>query len=217
MEMISIPIKPLKQPNPNACSITCLRMILNYFDCKVSHGEIFRFIIKATPEGGSFLSEIGRFANSKGFNVDLHAFNLYLTDPKDAGLSKNRFLRKLEGELKDSKMDKYYDLMLESTIGGIKEGINYIIKKPSIEIIKAYLNKKVPLSVRLNYAALVGKQGDPFDSHDVVLSGLKDEKVYLIDPEDASIKLFDSQDLMFAIFQSKVISASAYLLAVKPK
>jgi len=41
--------------------------------------------------------------------------------------------------------------------------------------------------------------------------------VYLVDPKDASVRLFEAQDLMFAIFQSKIISASAYLLAIKPK
>lgn len=190
-------------------------MILDYYGLRVSRDEIFDFIIKATPDGGSFLSEIGRFAKSKGFGVDLFAYNLYLTDAKDALLNKNKLLEKLEGEMKNSERDKYYDLMLESTIKAIKEGINYIIKKPIIEIIKTYLNNKIPLFVRLNYAALVNEQGDPFDSHDVVLSGMEGESVWLIDPEDASKKLFDIQDLMFAIYQSKVISASAYLLAVK--
>lgn len=84
-------------------------------------------------------------------------------------------------------------------------------------MIKTYLNKGIPVAVRLNYAALINKQGDPFDSHDVVLSGFVDNKVYLIDPEDTSRKLFNFSDVMFAIFQSKIISASAYLLAVKPK
>ncbi|OGM33463.1 hypothetical protein A2803_04685 [Candidatus Woesebacteria bacterium RIFCSPHIGHO2_01_FULL_44_21] len=217
MNKILIPIKPLKQSDPNACSVTCLRMILSYYGLEVSNDEIFDFIVKATPEGGSFLSEIGRFANSRGFGVDLYAYNLYLTDPKDADLSEDELLRKLERQLSDSQRDKYYDLMLKSTIDGVKEGVRYIIKKPSFEIIKEYLNNGIPLSIRLNYASLVNKQGDPFDSHDVVLSGREDKKVRLVDPEDASEKLFDYQDLMFSISQSKIISASAYLLAVTPK
>lgn len=191
-------------------------MILSYYGLKVSDNEIFDFILKATPEGGSFLSEVGRFAKNRGFNVDLYAYNLYLTDPQDVTLSKKEFLKKLERQLRDSQRDKYYDLMLKSTIRGIKEGVKYIIKKPSFEIIGKYLNKKTPVSVRLNYAALVDRQGDPFDSHDVVLCGLRKRQVYLVDPKDASGKWFGIEDLMFAIFQSKIISASAYLVAVKP-
>lgn len=215
MKKVFIPIKPLKQPDSNACSATCMRMLLSYYGLEVSNDEIFDFIVKATPEGGSFLSEIGRFVRSKGFGVDLYAYNLYLTDPKDNDLPRVKLLKKLEEQLRDSQRDKYYDLMLKSIIDGIKEGVKYIIKKPDFEIIKTYLTNKIPLSVRLNYAALVNKQGDPFDSHDVVLSGIEGKKVRLVDPKDASEKLFDYQDLMFSIFQSKVISASAYLLAIK--
>lgn len=214
--MTKILIKPIKQESPNDCSITCMRMILDYYGLKISREEIFDFIIKATPDGGSFLSEIGRFAKSKGFAVDLYAYNLYLTNPEDINLAKDKFLDKLEKQLKDSKRDKYYDLMLQSTINSIREGINYVISKPNLEIITTYLQNKIPLSVRLNYATLVNKQGDPFDSHDVVLAGLIDKQIYLIDPADAGGKWFDTENLMFAVSQSKVISASAYLLAVKP-
>lgn len=215
--MIKISLKPIKQESPNDCSITCMRMILDYYGLKISRDEIFKYIIKATPDGGSYLSEIGRFAKNKGFIVDMYAYNLYLTDSKDTDLDKRKLLEKLEKELNNSERDKYYDLMLESTIKAIRENVNYFIVKPSFKIIKNYLNRKIPVSVRINYTSLVGEQGDPFDSHDVVLSGFKDKEIFLIDPYDASEKLFNSEDVIFAINQSKIITASAYLLAVKPK
>jgi len=214
MKDLQISIKPIKQVNPNSCSIACLIMVLDYYGIEVSHKEILNFIIKATPEGGSFVSEIARFAKSKGFKVDCHAYNLYLTDPKDAELSKKKLLEKLEKELDDSERDKYYDLMLESTIKGIKEGVNYIIKKPNFRIIKSYLTRSIPLIVTVNYAALHDRQGDPFESHDIVLCGLEGETVYFVDPEHAKIESIDSSDLMFAFLQRKIISGSAYLLAV---
>lgn len=215
--MIKIPVKPIKQESPNDCSITCMRMILAYYGLNIPRDEIFKYIIKATPDGGSYLSEIGRFAKSKGFIVDMYAYNLYLTDSKDADLGKRKLLEKLEKELNNSERDKYYDLMLKSTIKAIGESVNYFIVKPSFKIIKNYLNRKIPVSVRINYASLVGEQGDPFDSHDVVLSGFRDKEIFLIDPYDASEKLFNYEDVIFAINQSKIITASAYLLAVKPK
>ena len=121
--MTKISIKPIKQESPNDCSITCMRMILDYYGLKISREEIFDFIIKATPDGGSFLSEIGRFARSKGFKVDLYAYNLYLTYPGDMDLSKEKLLDKLEKQLENSQRDNYYDLMLKSTIEGLKEGV----------------------------------------------------------------------------------------------
>lgn len=210
-----VKIKPLKQPDPMACSITCLRMILDYYGCEVSQDEVYKFIVRATPEGGSFLSEIGRFANKVGFQVDLLAYNSYLTDPKDALLPQDRLLKKLEKILAKSNRDKYYDLMLESTVKAIKEGVNYIIRKPNFEMIKSYLSKKVPISVRVNYATLHDEQGDPFESHDIVICGIKNSLVYYIDPEHAKMASMKNDDLMFAIVSSKVISASAYLLAIK--
>ena len=214
MKGLQIPIKPIKQLDPNSCSIACMMMVLDYYGLKISHKDIFDFIIKATPEGGSFITEIARFAKSKGFKVDCYAYNLYLTDPKDVELSKKKLLEKLEKELNDSKRDKYYDLMLESTIKGIKEGVNYIIKKPNFRIIKSYLTRSIPLIVTVNYAALHDEQGDPFESHDIVLCGLEGERVYFADPEHAKIESIDSSDLMFAFLQRKIISGSAYLLAV---
>lgn len=214
MKNLQIFIKPIKQVNPDSCSIACLMMVLDYYGIRVSHEEIMNFIIKATPGGGSFVTEIARFTKSKGLKVDCHAYNLYLTDPKDIELPKKKLLKKLEKELKDSKRDKYYDLMLESTIKGIKEGVNYIIKKPNFSIMKSYLEKSIPLIVTVNYAALHNKQGDPFESHDILLCGLEGDTIYFIDPEHAKIESIDSSNLMFAFFQRKVISSSAYLLAV---
>lgn len=214
MKGLQIPIKPIKQLDPNSCSIACMMMVLDYYGLKVSHKDIFDFIIKATPEGGSFVTEIARFAKSKGFKVDCYAYNLYLTDPKDSKLSKKELLRKLEKELKNSKRDKYYDLMLESTIKGIKERVDYIIKKPDFKTIKQYLTRSVPLIITVNYAALHDKQGDPFESHDIVLCGLDGNVVYFVDPEHAKIESIGSSDLMFAFLQRKIISGSAYLLAV---
>jgi len=213
--MTKINVKPLIQETSNDCSISCMRMILNYYNIDVSQKQIYSFIVKATPDGGSFLSEIARFAKSKKLNVDLCAYNIYLTNPSDKDLSKKKLLEKLDRQLKNSNRDKYYDLMLISTIKAIKENVNYIIKKPSIQAISDYVTNRIPVSVRINYATLVNKQGDPFDSHDVVVAGVNDDKVYIIDPADGSSKWFKNDDLMFAINQSKVISASAYLVAVK--
>lgn len=214
MKNLQIPIKPIRQVNPDSCSIACLMMVLDYYGIKVSHEEIINFIIKATPEGGSFVTEIARFAKSKGFKADCYAYNLYLTDPKDIELPKEKLLEKLEKELNNSKRDEYYDLMLESTIKGIKEGVNYIIKKPNFSIIKSYLTKSIPLIVTVNYAALHNKQGNPFESHDVLLCGLTGNTVYFVDPEHAKIESINSSNLMFALLQRKIISSSAYLLAV---
>lgn len=190
-------------------------MILNYFGLDASFDEINDFIVKATPDGGSFLTEIARYAKLKSFRVDCHAYNLYLTDPKDSGLSKENLLKKLEKELRSSKRDKYYDLMLESTIKAIKEGVNYVIQKPNFELVRSHLREKIPLVVRVNYSTLHDKQGDPFESHDIVLCGLSGNRVYFVDPENARQGLIDSQSLMFAMLQSKIISASAYLLAIR--
>lgn len=162
MKKILIPVNSLKQPNSDACSITCARMILAYYGLNVTDEEIFKFIIKATSDGGSFLSEIGRFAKHKGFDVDLYAFNLYLTDPKDDRLLMNELLDKLEKQLEGSRWDKYYDLMVESTIKGIKEGVNYTIKKPDFRIIKTYLNNKTPGICKTELCRSCWKTGRPF-------------------------------------------------------
>lgn len=178
-------------------------MILGYYGLKISHDEIYRSILKTDKEA-SFNSEMALFARRKGFAVDCFAYNFYYTDPEDKKLSKKELLYKLERKLKKSNRDKYYDQMLESTIRCIKEGVKYTIQKPNFNIFVSYLGQKTPLIVSVNYAALHNKQGDPFESHDIVLVGVENKKFSYIDPKHAKEEKISYDDLLFSIFQGRL-------------
>lgn len=210
-----IPIKPIKQINKNDCSIACLMMLLDYYGINVSREEISNFIIK--EDGGtSFNTEMARFVKNKGLNVDCLAYNLYITDPKiDKFLDKKNLLKRLESKLKNPKLDKFFELQLKSTIAAVNAGVDYQIKKPDIDLILSYLDKSIPLSVTVNYAAFRDKQFDVFEVHDIVLCGKNDKELFFVDPEDGEIKSINYKDFIFAFFQRKIIQSSSYLLAIQ--
>ena len=79
---------------------------------------------------------------------------------------------------------------------------------------KAILKKSVPLIASVSYTALHNTQGDAFDGHDIVLSGIENGKIVYIDPEFATEELIDPEDLMFAIISRRAIATSAYLIAI---
>ena len=170
-----------------------------------------------TLDGSSYNTEIARFAKTKGFDVDCYAYNLYITDPKDTHLSAKKLTKKLKDQMTNSWFDKEQTLLVETTLKAIKDGVNYIIKKPSLKIITSYLKQKIPLIVSVNYSALHNSQGIISEGHDIVLTGLTKNKIVFIDPEHAKEETISPEDLMFAIISRRAISTSAHLIAIKRK
>lgn len=122
---------------------------------------------------------------------------------------------RLRKEITHPWFDKSYTLLAESTIKSLEEGVNYQIQKPSANLICKYLRDKIPLIASVNYAALHDTQGNIFEGHDIVLSGLKGEHIFFIDPEHAEEKVMLLEDLLFAIASRRAITTSSYLIAIK--
>jgi hypothetical protein len=95
-------------------------MVLEYYGTTVSSEEIYAFVIK-DADGGSFLTELARFARSRGFGADCFAYNLHLTEPHDVALPPSVIADKLE-EKQQQLADQWYLPMLTSTILCIRSG-----------------------------------------------------------------------------------------------
>jgi len=208
-----ISIKPIKQIDPMECSIACLRMVLDYYGVSIQTKEIYDSIVRDLS-GGSFNTEIARFAKMKGFKVECFSYHLGLFDPSDVSLSKEDLIKKLNTQMKNPWFSKEWSLLTNSIIQALKNGVDYIIKIPSRDIILTYLKNKVPLIASVSYAALHNKQGDIFEGHDVVLNGFDKESVLFVDPEYAKEEKIDFDQLMFAIASRRAVSTSAYLVAI---
>lgn len=186
---------------------------MQYYGYTLSPQEIDAALLKDT-EGGSFLTELARYARSRGLLADCFAFNLYLTDPSDAALSPHSLVKKLKAQQLKIK-DQWYESMRESTILSISAGVKYIIQKPQLSTIALYLSQNIPLIVTVSYAALHNQQGDPFIGHDIVLTGFEQGTLYFIDPIHSREQGMPASDILFALLSRKVIAASAYMLAIK--
>lgn len=207
-------ITPIRQIEPKECSMVCLRMILNYYGEDHFIQDIYKELFKAY-DGSSYNTEIARFAKNKGFDVSCFAYHLYITDPSDGKLSKKELIDKLKLELMQPWFNKENTLIVESTVKAIEDGVDYKIQKPSANLITSYLEKKVPLIASVSYAALNNTQGDIFEGHDIVLSGIENGKVIYVDPEHAQEETISIEDLMFAIISRRAISTSSYLIAIE--
>lgn len=211
--IMPIPVVPLKQSTKNDCALTSLQMILHYYGDHSSPEEINDFLLKDN-EGGSFLTELGRFAKHKGFTVNCYAYNLYFTSPEDARLSPFALLMKLKTEQNKPYFDEWHRELIESTILSVAQGVHYIIQKPHLEMIRDYLHRGIPLIATVTSAALYHRQADPFVGHDIVLTGIENDTISFIDPDDGQEHQTTQKNFMFALLSRKIIAASACVLAL---
>lgn len=208
-----LPIIPIQQADKPDCLLTCLRMVLGYYEIDISPDEFHSFLT-TDPEKSSLMTDNAYFAQTKGLEVDCFAYNLYYTEPKDAELPQEITLKKLEIEL-DNLADKWYEEQLNSTIRAIKSGVKYIIQRPNIEVINSYLNLGIPIIASVNSPALYGIKGDPYVSHAIVLSGLENRKIHFVDPTIPYEQTINDEYLLFGILARKVIAVDSYLIAIK--
>jgi len=90
---------------------------------------------------------------------------------------------------------------------------------PSLDIIKSFLNKKLPVVIGVRSKVLFEeKRGKRFKAgHCIVLTDYEDGKFYYNDPSDGKAKSIsaDNDKLIFAL-STNVLDSSAYLLVIKP-
>lgn len=212
---IRIPIKPIKQQGRD-CLMTCLQMILEFYEYKIDRAELDEFFIKETvafsinPE----LTDVAKFALKYGFTTDLHACNLFYSILKH-NVSEDKVIKRLE-ILQKRAGNRKYKIQLESTLQALKAGTNYFVEIPNPKRIKEYLSQNIPVIVTVNYSALHDQSSEDLDTgHAVIISGLSGDKFYIIDPNHTAEELIDQNQVLFAINQDKPITTPGYLLAIK--
>src|SRR6266498_3880329 len=137
-----IPVKPLKQDERD-CTLTCIMMLLDFYGCRITRQEV-ESSIKTTEAGHIYMVEVARFLHTLGLKVDCLSYNLYYTDPQNANLSKDKFIKTLEKE-QDIVTDDWFKERIKATIEAIKQGVNYSIQKPTIETMVSYLEQGIPI------------------------------------------------------------------------
>jgi len=187
-------------------------MVLNYYGKKLTTKEVTNSLTKSS-DGHTHMTEIARFVHQYGLIVDCLAYNLFYTDPTDSSIAQWKLLKKFES-MQQSISDAWYKERINSTVMCMREGVNYRIEKPTVQTISAYLSQGVPLIIAVNTCVFYNRQGDPYDGHDIVLSGIDGNLVQYIDPWSAQVQTLPIEDLLIAILARKVIVTSAYAVAI---
>ncbi len=213
-----IPVKPLKQKKDD-CGKTCAMMILNYYGAQYTEAELDNFYIKETPSFSinGFMTDDALFFIRKGLDVECLSYNLYYNEPDDAKLSTTKLIKKLQDKQRNLS-EQHYARLIESTVRLLKDDGGFKIEQPSMKALRRYLRKGIPLIAHVSYPALHGKaQEDLYQGHAVVLVGISKDKISLIDPNHACVEEMPVDQFMFGMLSSRVMTTTAYLLAVKPK
>jgi hypothetical protein len=189
-------------------------MVLRYYGVQSSSDAIRQAILK-DEQGGSFNTEIARYARRLGFPTTCYGYNLYLTDPEtDRTLTPGELVKRLERAAPAA--DRRYEAMRRSTVAYLREGGSYAIERPRLDLITSAVRAGSPAIVSVSAPALYGRRGDPFAGHDIVVIGVEDQTIVFIDPERGREDAVDGELLMFALLSRKVTAASAYLVAISP-
>lgn len=170
-------------------------MILGYYGHDIDQQGVLAALPKGSDEG-PLLTDLAHFAQKVGLKVDCLAYNLYLTAPEDAALSTGDLIRTLQIERRVIKDDSYLH-MIDSIVGCIGAGANYLIAKPTTQTITCYLERGIPLILSVSLAAWYNTQGDPYEAHAVVLSGIEGDTIHFIDPGYSGQDRLAALDLRF--------------------
>jgi hypothetical protein len=213
-------VPTLKQIENLGCGLTSIRMVFKYYGRDVSEKEIKEKtggIIDSYKDRikGVLATDLALYANSLGFNVTLHQYNLTLLDAKYKMLGKNR-LKKEIGLL--AKMKQGYDQRcLESYLQIIDSEIDMQMKIPIMKDIKNFVVKEgTPVILVVSLPIFSEQKMDFWRGHYIVVTGLFQGTSYYNDPETGRAHSISNDKLLFAL-ANNVVESSGYLLAIKPK
>jgi uncharacterized protein YvpB len=209
---LNIPL--LKQKYKTGCGLAAMSMVYKYFGKEVSEDKISKEIGGLT-KWGSFAAEHALMARNLGFTVTCHSYNLEHFEPADAKLSRAGLIKKTKNLIKKEKK-AHNRRLLKSIYKVLQSDIDFKMKIPSLNVIKKFLDKKIPVVVAVKSAVLFEEKKDLKSGHYIVLTGYKNDKFYYNDPKYGKAKSISADKLIFAL-STNVFDSSAYLLVVKPK
>ena len=192
-----------------------MSMVYKYFGKNISEKEIEKEI-GGFLKFGSFATDHVLMAKKLGFTIICYAYELEYFKPNDAKLSrkdlikKTKLLIKKEGKARNKRE-------LKSILKVLESDINFQMKIPSLNIVRKFLDKKLPVVLLVNSVILFerkfGGKNDLDIGHYIVLTGYQKEKFYYNDPYYGKSHSISNDKLIFAL-SNNALYCSAYLLVV---
>jgi len=202
----------IKQKHKKACGATGMSMVYKYFDKDISEEEIIKEVGGLT-KWGSFTVDHALMAKNLGFKVICYSYGLIYFEPSDTKLSRVDFIRKTKSLIKKEKRN-YNKRELQSILRVLESDINFEMKMPSLNTIREFLDKKLPVCLTVNSAVLSGKKRNLRWGHFIVLTGYDKDIFYYNDPHYSKNKSISADKLIFAL-SNNIFDSSAYLLVIE--
>jgi len=202
----------VKQKNKKSCGAAGMSMIYKYFGKDISEEEIIKEVGGLTEWGG-YTVDNALMARKLGFKVICHTYALEYFAPSDIKLSCIDLIRKTKSLIKNEKRD-YNKRELQSILKVLESDIDFEMKMPSLDTIRKFLDKKIPVCLAVNSAVLFEKEMNLRWGHFIALTGYEEDKFYYNDPRDGKNKSILADKLIFAL-SNNVLDSSAYLLVIE--
>jgi hypothetical protein len=228
------------QPDDETCGPTCLHAIYTHYGLKLPLEEVIRDVERSFS-GGTLAPLLGKHALTQGFDTTIYINNLDVFDPswfKYGKSSRDALIAKLEAQMKH-KWDKG---IVQSSLGYqqyLALGGDVRFRTLSVQLLKAYFKKKIPILTGLSATYLYRSAREHFTKegvafyddirgtpcgHFVILCGYDDQKQHVIvaDPHRENPL---SHDNYYKVSSTRLINAillgvltyDANLLIIQPK
>lgn len=202
----------IKQKHKDACGPAAMRMLYKYFGKDVAEERIIKEI-KGLTKWGSFVSDLAFMSKKLGFKVICHSYALIYFDPSFAKISRKEFIKRIKSLIRKEKR-KYNKRELKSILRVLKSDIDFKMRMPSLDLVRRFLDKKLPVGLVVNSAAFYEKKRNIEYGHFIIVTGYEKDKFYYNDPSDGKSHSISADKLIFS-WSNNIFGSSGYLIVIK--
>lgn len=207
---LNVPL--FEQQSEKGCGAAALRMVLSYYRVKKSEKEIIEKHGGLT-EWGSFTVGLGLIAQDFGFRSTCYSYYLNKLEHEDFDKDKEELLRTLDSKIEEEN-DDFHERGLRTFKKFIRRGNKIIFDIPRISRIKNHIKNKKPVIIASNASSLFERNLELDFGHFVVVTGFKDNKMLINDPEG---EIEEINEERFISSSNNVFGSSAYMLVIEEK
>lgn len=142
---LSIP----KQPTDDTCGVSSLLGVYDYFGLKMDINELIEEVA-TLDTGGTLNVNLGLHALKQGFNVSLYTYNLQTFDPTWANTTPEELIQKLTEQIDKKPSEPKFVDASRRYIQYLENGGKILFRDLSLELLKTYLDKKLPIIAGLS-------------------------------------------------------------------
>ncbi|UCD04571.1 MAG: C39 family peptidase [Candidatus Woesearchaeota archaeon] len=210
---INVPL--FKQSKKNACGLTTFRSILKYNDLDFSEEELEKKVDGLKNEEGyqgALSINMATFARTLGFKINIYIYNLEIIKPEWINLSNEELIENLKKEYPARK--QLSKEIISAMIDLLEAKENIRIKYPSLNDLKEYIDKQIPILISVNAGIFYEDNTLKKEGHYLIVIGYENDEFIIIDPNHTEEKRI-KKDKLYLAWCINAIESTDYLLAIE--